>query len=47
VSSRLLGGRAWRYRDRFAVQAGRVVYSEQCINPGLCLTLRPLGVVNP
>lgn len=44
VHTRLLGGQSWHYTERFALREGRVVYSQQCIHPELCLTLRPLGV---
>lgn len=47
VATQLLDGRPWRYSERFALQQGRVVYSEQCIAPDLCFKLRPLGVPQP
>lgn len=36
-------GRNWAYVQRFALQQGKVVYSEQCIAPNLCLTLVRVG----
>jgi hypothetical protein len=51
VADEVLGKKAnglpWVYAQRFAVANGRVVYSEQCLAPAVCLTLRPLGVVVP
>lgn len=44
VRTRVLGGPAWQYTERFALREGRVVYSEQCIHPELCFRLRPMGV---
>jgi len=35
-------GRPWEFRQRFAVLNGRVAYSEQCLAPRICLSLRPL-----
>jgi len=32
----------WDFRQRFAVLNGQVVYSEQCLSPKICLSLRPL-----
>jgi hypothetical protein len=34
--------RKWVFRQRFAVDGGLVVYSEQCLSPKVCLSLRPL-----
>ncbi len=42
VSSTNEQNKPWRYKQLFALQNGRVVYSEQCIAPSLCLKLRPL-----
>jgi hypothetical protein len=51
VADEVLGKKAnglpWVYAQRFAVANGRVVYSEQCLAPAVCLKLRPLGVVVP
>jgi hypothetical protein len=30
----------WEFRQRFAVLNGQVVYSEQCLSPKICLSLR-------
>jgi len=34
----------WDFRQRFAVLNGQVVYSEQCLSPKICLSLRPLSL---
>lgn len=47
VTSKSADGRPWHYRQVFAVVNHQVVYSEQCVAPRLCLTLRYLGVVKP
>ncbi len=47
VESKNENGRAWRFEQRFAIENGMVVYSEQCLAPELCLKLRTLGVVVP
>jgi hypothetical protein len=47
VESKSFDGHAWWYLQRFAIVDGIVIYSEQCIDKGLCLTLRRLGVVVP
>jgi hypothetical protein len=51
VADEVLGkktnGLPWVYAQRFAVANDRVVYSEQCLAPAVCLKLRPLGVVVP
>ena len=51
VADEVLGKKAnglpWVYAQLFAVANGRVVYSEQCLAPAVCLKLRPLGVVVP
>ncbi len=45
VESKNENGRPWRFEQRFAIENGVVVYSEQCLAPQLCLKLRTLGVV--
>ncbi|CAN1486303.1 Group 4 capsule polysaccharide formation lipoprotein GfcB [Burkholderiaceae bacterium] len=47
VFGKKANGLPWVYAQRFAVANGRVVYSEQCLAPAVCLKLRPLGVVVP
>jgi hypothetical protein len=47
VLGKKANGLPWVYVQRFAVANGRVVYSEQCLAPAVCLKLRPLGVVVP
>ena len=51
VADKVLGKKAnglpWLYAQLFAVANGRVVYSEQCLAPAVCLKLRPLGGVLP
>mgnify|MGYP000054668485 CR=1 FL=1 len=47
VKSKTADGREWLYNETFAVLDNQVIYSEQCVAPDLCLTLRPLGVVKP
>jgi len=47
VESKIENGRVWRFEQRFAIENGVVVYSEQCLAPELCLKLRTLGVVVP
>ena len=42
VLSQTESGRPWEFRQRFAVLDGRVQYSEQCLSPKICLSLRPL-----
>jgi hypothetical protein len=42
VVSTTAEGRPWAFRQRFAVLSGQVVYSEQCLSPKICLSLRPL-----
>jgi len=44
VSSTNEQNKPWRYKQLFALQNGKVVYSEQCIASSLCLKLRPLMV---
>lgn len=45
VSSKAADGRVWRYKERFQLIHGVVVFSEQCIAPQMCFKLKPLGVV--
>lgn len=45
VSSKTADGREWRYQERFQLDKGVVVFSEQCIAPQMCFKLKPLGVV--
>lgn len=47
VGSKGDDGLAWWYVQKFAVLDDHVVYSEQCVAKGLCLQMRPLGVVVP
>ena len=47
VESKSLNGHAWWYLQRFALMDGRVVYSEQCIDQGLCIKIRHIGVISP
>lgn len=47
VRGKKANGLPWVYAQRFALVNERVVYSEQCLAPALCLALRPLGVVVP
>ena len=47
VQGKKANGSAWLYAQRFALVNNRVVYSEQCLAPAVCLKLRPLGVVVP
>lgn len=44
VVSQTADARPWAYQQRFAVLNDQVVYSEQCLSPKICLSLRPLGV---
>lgn len=44
VVSQTADARPWAYQQRFAVLNDQVVYSEQCLAPKICLSLRPLGV---
>ena len=41
VKSKKADGREWLYNETYAVIDKRVIYSEQCVAPDLCLTLRP------
>ena len=43
-SPQALGG-DWVFVQHFAVQQGRVVYSEQCLAPTVCFKFKPLGMV--
>jgi Group 4 capsule polysaccharide lipoprotein gfcB, YjbF len=45
VIGQLMDGREWRYQERFQLEYGRVVFSEQCISEKICFKLKPLGVV--
>ena len=47
IKSKTADGREWLYNETYAVFDNKVIYSEQCVAPDLCLTLRPLGVVKP
>jgi len=47
VKSKTADGREWLYNETYAVVNNQVIYSEQCVAPELCLTLRPLGMVKP
>lgn len=47
VKSKTQDGKAWLYTELFAVVNSRVVYSQQCVGPELCLSLKPLGVMKP
>lgn len=47
VRGKKANGLPWVYAQRFALANNRVVYSEQCLAPAVCLKLRPLGVVVP
>ena len=47
VKSKTADGREWLYNETYAVVKNQVVYSEQCIAPEVCLTLRPIGMVKP
>ncbi len=43
VVSQTPEGLPWEFRQRFAVLNGKVAFSEQCLAPKICLSLRPLG----
>lgn len=45
VSSKSADGREWRYLERFQLDKGVVVFSEQCVSPKMCFKLKPLGIV--
>ncbi len=47
VKSKTADGREWLYNETYAVVDNQVIYSEQCVAPELCLTLRPIGIVTP
>ncbi len=47
VKSKTQDGKEWLYIELFAVANNRVVYSQQCVGPALCLSLKPLGVMKP
>lgn len=42
VFSQTEEGRPWKFKQRYAVLNGQVVYSEQCLSPKVCLSLRPI-----
>lgn len=42
VLSQTKDGKPWSYQQRFAVQGGQILYSEQCLAPDICMKLRPL-----
>lgn len=44
VVSQTVQGRPWEFQQRFAVWNDRVAYSEQCLSPLVCLSLRPLSL---
>lgn len=45
VLSQLANGREWLYQEKFQLENGRVVFSEQCVAHNLCFKLKPLGVM--
>jgi Group 4 capsule polysaccharide lipoprotein gfcB, YjbF len=47
VKSKTEKGMPWIYQQKFALVAGKVIYSEQCVAPEMCFKLKPLGVVVP
>jgi Group 4 capsule polysaccharide lipoprotein gfcB, YjbF len=47
VKSKSQDGKEWLYTELFAVVNNRVVYSQQCVGPALCLSLKPLGLMKP
>lgn len=46
VKSKTFDGREWLYNETYAVVKNQVIYSQQCFSPEVCLTLRPIGLVN-
>lgn len=38
-------GKDWVFNQYFAVQQGRVVYSEQCLSPEVCFKFKHLGLI--
>jgi hypothetical protein len=44
VLSKTKDAKPWAFQQRFAVRDGRVLYSEQCLAPDVCMTLRPLSL---
>jgi len=38
-------GKDWVFTQYFAVQQGRVVYSEQCLSPEVCFKFKHLGLI--
>lgn len=47
VKSKTTDGREWLYNETYAVVNRQVVYSQQCVAPEVCLTLRPLEMAKP
>jgi len=47
VEGKSIDGSKWLYSQRFAIVDGKVYYSEQCIDKGLCVSIRKFGVVVP
>jgi len=45
VDSKSSDGGTWRYKQRFAIHEGRIVYSEQCIGKDLCIKIKHLGIL--
>jgi hypothetical protein len=45
IKSKKSDGTDWIYREQYALDRGRVVFSVQCIAPNLCFELKPLGVI--
>jgi len=45
VQSERADGREWRYEEKFQLENGRVVFSEQCLATNICFKLNPLGVM--
>lgn len=45
VLGQLANGREWRYQEKFQLENGRVVRSEQCVAQHLCFKIKPLGVM--
>ena len=44
VLSKTPEGQAWEFQQRFAVLGDKVIYSEQCLAPSICLSLRLITV---
>ena len=47
IESKSVNGKPWSYSQLFAIVDRSVIYSEQCIDKGICLSIRNLGVVVP